>query len=510
MSRPVTNNFLPHNLEAERALIGSLIARNETYFEVSWMITPGDFFEPYHGELLKLIADLVTIGREVNAMSLLHDMAQDRDIGGVSASRYLHDLVERATPSVAKQLAVAVRDLSVKRQLIEIGNRLATEAANAPASLPWTDVLGHVENDLGSIFRSTGELGMRSLHSLGDDVLHHAAEAYRLDKTIGLDVGLSCVQDLTGPLMPGRLYVLAGSSGSGKSALAFQIAEYIAAQKDQATGGYPHPVLVVEIEMEGDELAERSLAARTGISTDRIERGAINADEFGTLREANEKLRGIPLFIDAAIKPTMATIEARATRMKKLTGLSVLVIDHLRYVEPPTGMKMASEWSAVQPNLQHAKRISKTLGIPVIMIAQLKGEFSNGPVRDPGPGDIWGGSAVEQEADVLMFVHREDYMLQRNEPPKPVGDDSRAAKIRADWSVRLLAAEGKAKIILGKRRGGKGFGSRVANFDGARTRFSDQPRTAKGVAVAAAPLFDAGNPGPEDEMIDPSRWMPEP
>lgn len=438
------------------------MTKNDALFEVGWIVTPSDFYETYHGELWRLITDQVTAGREVSPSSLLHDMAQDREVGqGVTAMEYLRSLAYEAPPAVTvRDLARQVRDLAGKREMLDLLARAQEEIIGAPASLPFTDILGHVEGDIARMLRTSTEAGIRQIGEVGDDVLRKVSEAGRNEKPVGLSFGLACVEDLIGPLMPGRLYGIAGASGFGKSGLVQQIGMAIAERGS--------PGLLCEIEMEDEEVAEREMAQRLGISASKIESGALPIEQEEALYAINDKLKGIPFYIDAASVTTMAQIRAKAMRMKRLHGIAFLIVDHLLYIGKPDP-KM-HDLDAIRPNLQSLKRLAKDLGIPVIIVLQLKQEYAAGPVRRPTVADCYGGSAIEQEVDVLLLLYREEYMLRRKEPNNST---DREQVEHREWENKLMACEGKIEFILGKRRGGRGFGSRIGYFDAEITKTTD-------------------------------------
>lgn len=275
--------------------------------------------------------------------------------------------------------------------------------------------------------------------------------------------------------MPGRVYLLAGPPGSGKTGLAWQMARYVAKTE---------PTLFFSIEMGDEELVERDLAGDTGIEADRIERAAINNAEMDKIMEAAGDLAMLKLYVDASTSPTVQTMRAKAMRMKRLKGLGGVFIDHLLYIENPTPK---AEFNGIRLNMQGLKKMAKDLDIPVVVLSQLKKEFGEGPwqqMRRPNVNDLYGGSAPEQESDVVLFVHREEYLLGRKEP-------AQGTKDRGDWELARDKAAGKAELVLTKRRGGKGFGTRTFYFDGPKVRFSDQaPRVPYTLANPQGNMLD--------------------
>lgn len=214
----------------------------------------------------------------------------------------------------------------------------------------------------------------------------------------------------------------------------------------------------------------------TDITTDKIERASLNMEEIDRLYAAALQLGKTKLYIDSGSNMTIAKIRAKAMRMKRLRGLKLLIIDHLLYMDRPD--RRLGEFEGIRANMQGIKRLSKDLGIPIIILGQLKKEFGEGPwtqMRRPTVNDIYGGSAPEQESDVVIMVHREEYLLGRKEPAKD-------AKDRQDWEDKMEKVKQKAELVLGKRRGGAGFGVRTMFFEAPQLKFYDSsPRRSTGM-----------------------------
>lgn len=469
---------------------------NEIFFEVSQIVKKADFYEPYNGELFLLMQDMIEGGRTAIPMTLMHDFAQDRDIGGMKASDYLSLLFDNALPTKEAAITTArtVADLAQRRRMLTLHWRAMEDVASAPVSA--TAMALHARHSAGfdGLFSSLSDVGIRHIADAGDAVLERVKQAALNETTIGLDIGLASLQDLIGPLMPGRLYLLAGGPGSGKSALSAQIGKFVARQdsdqvitdKDGRQKFRKRNVLMFEIEMDDEELAERDMAAATGISAGKIERAAIDAMEHERLYKANEDLRNTGFYVDSSTFQTVQQIRAKAMRMQRLQGLDLVIVDHLIYLQGTDPKVM--ETQLIRSNLQALKRMAKDMGIPVLLLTQFKGTFNDGEVRDPTVGDLYGGSSVEQESDCIVFVQRDDYLLRRKEPIAD-GTEKRNAE-RAAWGGRLAEAEGKAKFILAKRRGGLGHGKRTCFFDGPRLTFTDrEPQSVRDARAKADQEF---------------------
>lgn len=450
---------LPSNLPAERALLGAVIRDNDLIWKLPERLEKDDWFEPYHGELWLLLRDTIEANRQATIMTLMHDMAQDADIGGIKASDYLRSLVEEAPASLAvPSLARTVKDLGLRRRAIGMAEGLIDEAYRAPASTGARVMAMKFETSFNELFARPSDIGIRHVSDIGKGVIETLSKSLQEEAPAGLSLGIKGAQDLMGAMMGGRLYYLAGPPGSGKSALAQQIGEHVAREQ---------PVFFQSAEMEGEELVERRLARLTGVTADRIERGTVGLNEMEQLVLANNSNYSLKLHIDSSAAPTANRIVASAKRLHKiLGGLALVIVDHLLYVRRPEWIR--DEMEGIRHNLQTFKQAAKDLGIPFLVLGQLKKEFSTQQtIRRPTVGDLYGGSAVEQDCDVICLIWREEHLMRQREPLD--GDPK-----RAEWDTRLMQVVGKAELVLGKRRGGSGFGVRTLGFDGPRTAFSDE------------------------------------
>jgi len=457
---------LPQNTEAERSLLGMVMERNDLLFEVVHIVAKSDFYEPANGEIYTLMRDMIETSREAKPITLLHDLSQNADIGGITTSEYLNRMLNEAPAGlgdpvyVARTLARTVRDLAMRRRFIAITTSHLDEAYSAPATISAADIEARYSAEISGLFTTVKEAGMVPIGDLEDGVVNEVQASLRGDTRRGLSSGLRAFDELNGALLPGRLISIAGASGSGKTALAWQIARYV---------GQEQTVLFNSIEMDGSELATREMSAETGISSERIDRADLSNDEFYALDGTVKKHRSLKLYVDSSKTPTVGTIRGRAMRLKRLKGLSLLVIDHLRYIKHPD--RRLDIFEAMHDNLQLLNAVADDLGIPILLICQLKASYGadlkvGASIREPNVGDIFNGAVVEQESDNLNILHREEYMLARRKPTE------QAALL--EWDNRMHSVRGKAKLLLNKRRSGPGFGERTVGFHASSQRFSDE------------------------------------
>lgn len=449
---------LPHNLGAERALLGAIFLDNDIMFEVAGTITKEDFYEPGNGEIFILLKDQIEANRAATPQTILADMAQDADIGGIRASEYLNTLWNERAPTreVAKELARGIFDNALKRRMMTLGQMLIDDCRSAPVSTAATTIRDRFDLSLQALFAGLKDLGIRHIADYAADVITEIEATLKADIERGLPLGITALQDLIGPLMPGRLYSIAGAPGSGKSALAQQVLEFIAEHRN---------VLWVQAEMEGGEVAARSLSNLTGISGVSIERGMVSLPEAEKLMAATERMRAGRLYVDASTQPTVQRIRARAIRMKRLQGLDAIGIDHLHYLGKPNDRMTDIE--AIPYNMRELKALAKDLGIPIIVLMALKSTYADSTdLRRPRLGDLTHPAAIDQNSDAIVFVHRPEYILRRN----PLDPSDRNF---AEWQINIEKWANLAEFILAKRRGGEGTGERKAFFDKTKVRFSD-------------------------------------
>lgn len=445
------------NPSLERAVLGSLLGDTNMFWQLKDRAREELFTVVMHGKIVRIMHALVEEGRELSVPAIITRLGRD-DNSDFSPEGYLATLLaDEADPDALQDHFRDLEDMWARRKMAKLGQELIKQSTEDNG----LDAMGRLEKAREDIDAMGDPMGtsVRHIGTIAQELINRVSAASDKEQPVGLAVGLKNVQDLTGPLMPKRLYTIAGPPGSGKTALAYQIAAFIAVNE---------PALFEEIEMGEEEMVERDLAGRTGISAAAIEQANLNNDEIDQLFDEAMKMADLKLYIDGSTSPTVAQIRAKAMRMRRLKGLKLVVIDHLLYLRKPS--EKMGEFEGIRANMQALKKMAKDLEIPVIILTQLKKEFGEGPwqqMRRPNVNDLYGGSSVEQESDVILFVHREEYLLGRKEPAQD-------AKDRPDWTFKMDNVRGKAELVLGKRRGGAGFGTRTLYFDGPRVMFSDQ------------------------------------
>lgn len=465
---------LPHNHEAEQGLLGALLYDNSLYERLSDRLRSEHFYEPLHGAIFAEIEDSVRKG--VVADPTLIKTALDGQPAFVAGGgvRYLAGLVDYApAASVAIDYAHQVSELARRRELFRIGETLTADAVQPAASS--AEVAEHAEGAIYSLMEEgASEKGVVSFAEAMSGAIDMMAEAYQREgKLSGLSTGLADLDHKLGGLHPSDLLILAGRPSMGKTALATNIAFHVAKNykyedDPDAPGGRRTinggVVQFFSLEMSAEQLAGRILADASGVSSDKLRKGDVNAAEFGRVREAAVEFHNAPLYIDATGGLSIAKMAARARRQKRRTGLDLIVIDYLQ-LATVGGRNSGNRVEVVSEITGAFKALAKELNVPVIALSQLSRQVEQREDKRPMLSDLRESGSIEQDADCVMFVYRESYYLERSEPKAGTAE-------HLDWEERMSAARYRADVIIGKQRHGP-IGTVPLSFDANTTRFGN-------------------------------------
>jgi replicative DNA helicase len=473
-----THRMAPHNIEAEQALLGAILINNEALYRVSDFLEPPHFFEPIHQQIYDHARSLVRTGKLASPITLKTFLPADLDIAGLTVAQYLARLAAEATTIInASDYGRAVYDLAVRRDLIRIGEDMVNMAFDAPVDFAPRDQIEEAERrlyDLAEIGRYGG--GFLKFEAALTTALEMAAHAYQRDgKLSGLATDLKDLDAKMGGLQKSDLVIIAGRPGMGKTALATNIAYNVArswrgevrpdGHIETANGGI---VGFFSLEMSAEQLATRIIAEQTGIPSSTIRRGGIDQEKFERLKDVTVELQHLPLFIDETGGLTVAQLAARARRLKRQKGLDLLVIDYIQLLQGSTRRAQEGRVQEVTEITTSLKALAKELNVPVLALSQLSRQVENRDDKRPQLSDLRESGSIEQDADVVLFVFREEYYLS-NKEPRPGSDE------HLKWQIEMEAAHGKAEIIIGKQRHGP-TGTVNLQFDAAVTRFDNLAR----------------------------------
>ena len=464
---------LPHNIEAEQALLGALLVNNEVYDRVAHLVEERHFFDPLHGRIFRTAARRIQDNALASPVTLRPYLENDPGLAEVGGVGYLARLAGAAI-SVwhARDYAQAIHDLAIRRELITLGEDIAGRAAVVDEETTPQDQIVAAEQALYNLAeKGRHEGGFIRFVQAATDAVNVANAAYQRDGGLaGLSTGLIDMDRKLGGLHPSDLLILAGRPSMGKTSLATNIAFNIAKRHrigeraDGSTGTVDGGVVgFFSLEMSSEQLATRILSEQSEVPSERIRRGEMDEEEFRRFVHAAQELHKMPLYIDDTPALPISTLAARARRLKRTHGLDALFVDYLQLVRA-TG-RADSRVLEVSEITQGLKAIAKELEIPVIALSQLSRQVENREDKRPQLSDLRESGSIEQDADVVMFVYREEYYHERVKPPE---DDPNFN----EWFDKAQRIHNKAEAIIGKQRHGP-IGTIELMFDGRFTRFGD-------------------------------------
>ncbi len=466
----------PHNLEAEQALLGAILFDNETCNRITPLLQERHFFDPVHGRIFSACADIIAAGGLADGLTLKERFARDGGIMEIGGAVYLMKLMESAAPLSAQAQAYAelVYDLALRRELIRVGNVISDLAENPPDNHDAKDIIEEAERTLFTLAESgTANSGFAPFsHALATSI-ENAAAAYESKSDVsGLATKFDDLDRMLGGLHPSDLLILAGRPSMGKTALATNIAFNIARARLDATrsGDFENQtnkggvVAFFSLEMSSEQLATRLLSDAAEIESDRIRRGKISKQEYERLADEAVNLQQLPLHIDDTGAIGIAQLQARARRLQRTIGLDCIVVDYLQLVTS-SSKKTDGRVQEVSEITQGLKALAKDLKVPVIALSQLSRQVENREDKRPQLSDLRESGSIEQDADVVLFVYRESYYLERAEPRE--GSDEHIA-----WMRQVDEVRNHAEVIIGKQRHGP-IGKVKLFFDSRYTRFGN-------------------------------------
>jgi len=468
-----TYRIAPHNLEAEQALLGAILINNEAFYRVSDLLEPSHFSEPIHGRIFEIAAEIIRSGKTATPVTVKTFLPADFDAAGMSAPQYLARLAAEATTIInAADYGRSIYDLALRRSLILIGEDMVNIAYDAPVDMAPKSQIEDAERRLFELAESGRfEGGFSNFETALTHAIDMASAAYKRDGHLsGIATGLDDLDRLVGGFQHSDLIILAGRPGMGKTALATNVAFNIARAWEGETepdgtmktvnGGI---VGFFSLEMSAEQLATRIIAEQTAIPSSEIRRGSIHEDQFARIVEMAREMQKIPLYIDQTGGLSIAQLAARARRLKRQRGLDLLIVDYIQLLQSGSrrGDNRVQEVTEITNNL---KALAKELNVPILALSQLSRQVEQRDDKRPQLADLRESGSIEQDADVVMFVFREEYYLKNRKPKEGTEEFFK-------WQAEMEAQAGRAEVIVGKQRHGP-TGTVELQFDADVTRFS--------------------------------------
>jgi replicative DNA helicase len=476
---PAAQTVSPHNLQAEMAVLGAILFDNNAHQRVSDIVKPRDFYAPANQTIFEVLDKMISNGRVADGVTLKEHFDRDGKLVEIGGARYLADLLDSAAfgPEIT-DYARLVHDLSLRRELIGIGAEMVTKAARGELEEPGEIQIQDAERKLFSLAeRGAGAQGFKSFNSALTVSIESATAAFKRDgKIAGVPSGLTEFDRKLGGLHKSDLIILAARPSMGKTALATNIAYYAAKNCKRSPG--PNGQMRTDegavvgffsLEMSSDQLAARILADVSGVPSDKMRRGELSPRDYEDIRNAAEEMEGIPLYIDDTGGISISQLAARARRLQRTSGLDMLIIDYLQLVMPSGSRKTDGRVQEVTEITKALKALAKELAIPIIALSQLSRAVEQREDKRPQLSDLRESGSIEQDADVVIFIYREAYYLERLEPD--VADPR-----HAEWKDAMAAKFNVAEIIISKQRHGP-IGKVEVGFNPARVKFSNLDHT---------------------------------
>jgi replicative DNA helicase len=467
----------PHNIEAEQALLGAILVNNEAFYRVSDFLEPKHFFETIHQRIFELAGSLVRANKLATPVTLKTFLPPDFDVAGLTLNQYLARLAAEATTIInAEDYGRTVYDLSIRRDLIKIGEEMVNTAFDAPVDSTPASHIEEAERKLYEI-AETGryDSGFQRFAQALTTAVDMAARAYARDGSLsGLATGLTDLDGRMGGLQQSDLVILAGRPGMGKTALATNIAYNVAkafeqgevrpdGSRETVNGGI---VGFFSLEMSAEQLATRIIAEQSGIPSNKIRRCAIAEPDFEKIKDVSIELQSLPFYVDETGGLSIGQLAARARRLKRQRGLDLLVIDYLQLLQGSSRRSSENRVQEITEITTRLKALAKELNVPILALSQLSRQVESRDDKRPQLSDLRESGSIEQDADVVLFVFREEYYHQMRKPL-----ESNREKF-AEWLAEGERVQGRAEVIIGKQRHGP-TGTVDLQFDAEVTRFAN-------------------------------------
>jgi replicative DNA helicase len=465
----------PNNIEAEQALLGAILVNNDAFYRVSDFLKSAHFYEPLHRKIFDVSAELIRMGKMANPVTIKTFLPADDKVGDMTVAHYLARLAAEAITVInAADYGRAIYDLATRRALITVGEDMVNIAYDAPVDMSPSEQIEDAERRLFEL-AETGRYdgGFEAFSDAIKTAVDMASAAYQRDGGLsGISTGFQDLDRRMGGLQSSDLIVLAGRPGMGKTSLATNIAYNVAAAYEpaqQADGSFKAAnggvVGFFSLEMSSEQLATRIISEQTEIPSSKIRRGDLTESDFHKLVAYTQENHKRPLFIDQTGGISIAQLSARARRLKRQRGLDLIIID---YIQLMTGSSKRGNENRVQEITEITtglKALAKELGVPIVALSQLSRQVESRDDKRPQLSDLRESGSIEQDADVVMFVYRDEYYLKNKEP-------ERGTPEHITWEDKMRDVQGKAEVIIGKQRHGP-TGTVPMGFQGEFTRFFD-------------------------------------
>ncbi|MCF1503532.1 replicative DNA helicase [Afifella sp. H1R] len=473
-AEPISPRQVPHNIEVEQALLGAILINNDALDRVSDFLEPVHFYDPLHQRIYEVARQLIRVGKIADPRTLKSFLNEEQRVGEITIAEYLARLAyEAATIINAQDYGRTIYDLALRRSLITIGEDMVNVAYDAPVDMTPRHQIEEAERSLFELAeKGRGATGFQGFGDALKTAIDMAAAAYERNGHLsGIATGLDDMDRLMGGLQSSDLIILAGRPGMGKTALATNIAYNVArAWRGEQQGDGTMKTIdggivgFFSLEMSSEQLATRIIAEQAAVPSSKIRRGDIHEEEFDKIVVAAQEMQKMPLYIDQTGGISIGQLMARARRLKRQRGLDFLVIDYLQLIQGSSKRSSDSRVQEITEITTNLKALAKELNVPVLALSQLSRQVEARDDKRPQLSDLRESGSIEQDADVVIFVFREEYYLKNKKPKEGTEEFFK-------WQAEMEGVAGRAEVIVGKQRHGP-TGTIDLAFEADVTRFS--------------------------------------
>ncbi len=467
---------IPSNVEVEQALLGALLVNNRSLEKVSEFLRPEHFYNAIHGKIYEAISKFIERGQDASPLTLRQFFEKEAELAHVGGGQYLTDLAAHVVSVVnVEDYGRTIYEAHLRRALISLGEDVVNDAYDHNIDVNATQQIEQTERRLFDL-ATAGDYrsGPVTFSSSLVKVIEQAEKAYQREGSItGVTTGLVDIDRKLGGLQNSDLIIVAARPAMGKSALAVNIGLNAARAHMNSGGKEGAPVLIFNMEMSAEQVSARILADLTSVSSDKIRRGELKDTDFIKFVEASNEMSRVPLFIDDTPGLTVSALRTRARRLKRQHGLGLIIVDYLQLI---TGGGRGSSENRVQEVSEITrglKILAKELDVPVVALSQLSRGVESRDNKRPMLADLRESGSIEQDADIVMFIYRDEYYLEKDQPSqKPEESSDKFAQRYDDWVKRMEQSHNVAEVIIAKQRHGP-IGTVKLHFEGEFTRFSN-------------------------------------
>jgi replicative DNA helicase len=464
----------PHNIEAEQALLGAILVNNEAFYRVSDFLLPEHFYEPVHREIYEISGKIIRAGKAATPITV-KTYLPDQLTSDMTMQLYLSRLGAEATTVInASDYGQTIYDLAIRRALIQIGEEMTSVAYEADVEMTAPKQIEEAEKSLFDLAeKGQYQGGFQPFNEALTDAIRMAGEAYQRDGRLsGIATGLVDLDRQMGGLQKSDLIIIAGRPGMAKTSLATTIGFHVArtwkgevtpdGHRKTVDGGQ---VGFFSLEMSAEQLATRILSAQAEISSADIRRGNIHESQFSRLVDVSNMLSTVPLYIDDTGGLSISQLAARARRLKRQKGLDLIIIDYIQLLSGSSKRASENRVQEITEITTTLKALAKELDVPIIALSQLSRQVESRDDKRPQLSDLRESGSIEQDADVVTFIYREEYYLKNKEPREGTPE-------HLTWMSEMEKVHGRAEVIIGKQRHGP-TGTVQLSFEGQYTRFGN-------------------------------------